>query len=85
MSESEQGADTQGADTQGADSQDADTQERELRKLETEAARQASKLKDHSNELAADIDEVSKDWQRKREDSSVPGALPPDEDDANDS
>ena len=39
---------------------------------------EADRLKDRSEELGQDIDDVRKDWERKRSDQGVPGANPPD-------
>jgi hypothetical protein len=39
-------------------------------------------MEHRSEEVGAEIDAARSDWERKREDSSVPGAEPPDEEDA---
>ena len=49
--------------------------------LADDMEREADQLEDRSEELGHEVDEVRKDWERKRSDQSVPGANPPDEDD----
>lgn len=54
-----------------------------------EAEAQLDDLEHHSDELGEDIDHTRRDWERRKEDSQVPGAEPdrdaPDEgDDAGD-
>jgi hypothetical protein len=41
-------------------------------------AREADRLEQRSDELGSEIDQARSDWQRKRADESVPGAIPPD-------
>ncbi len=41
-------------------------------------AREADHLEQRSDELGSEIDQARSDWQRKRADGSVPGAIPPD-------
>ena len=38
-------------------------------------------MEDRAGDVDADIDETRGDWERRREDSGVPGAEPPDDDD----
>lgn len=38
-------------------------------------------MEDSAGDVDADIDETRSDWERRREDSAVPGAEPPDDDD----
>ena len=56
--------------------QDPDERSRELKRETDELAREARKVQER-------IDETRQDWERKRADDSVPGAVPPqaDEDD----
>jgi hypothetical protein len=48
--------------------------------LADEMEAEADRLEDRSKELGEDVDEVRKDWERKRSDQGVPGANPPAED-----
>jgi hypothetical protein len=48
--------------------------------LADEMEQEADRLEDRSKELAEDVDDVRKDWERKRSDQSVPGATPPADD-----
>jgi len=45
--------------------------------LADEMEGEADRLEDRSKELGEDVDEVRKDWERKRSDQAVPGANPP--------
>jgi len=47
-------------------------------KLADQLDEQADKLEKHSSELSSEIKDVGEDWERKRADSNVPGARPPD-------
>jgi hypothetical protein len=49
-------------------------------KLADELDQQADELGGENAALKENIDETRQDWQRKREDASVPGAVPPDGD-----
>jgi hypothetical protein len=40
-------------------------------------AREVDHMEQRSGELGAEIDQVRSDWQRKRADDKVPGAIPP--------
>ena len=42
---------------------------------------EADRLEDRVKELGEDVDNVRKDWERKRSDQGVPGANPPAEGD----
>ncbi len=44
--------------------------------------RRADELARENADLETEIDEVRKDWEAKRNDPGVPGAVPPDPDDA---
>jgi hypothetical protein len=50
--------------------------------LADEMEQEAQRLERRSQELGDDVDEVRKDWERKRSDPGVPGANPPDEGEA---
>jgi hypothetical protein len=45
--------------------------------LADEMEQDAERLEDRSKELGQDVDDVRKDWERKRSDQGVPGANPP--------
>ncbi|MGZ4181136.1 MAG: hypothetical protein ACXVUL_10720 [Solirubrobacteraceae bacterium] len=45
--------------------------------LADEMEEEADRLEDRSKELGEDVDDVRKDWERKRSDQGVPGANPP--------
>lgn len=81
MAESEER--TESEDGAGTD-QTAEAEERELHKLENESARQAKDLGGRTEELGHEIHDVRSDWERKRADPSVPGALPRDDDEEGD-
>jgi hypothetical protein len=51
-------------------------------RLADELEHRADQLDQHSQELGQDIKDVRDDWQRKRADEGVPGAVPEPEDDA---
>jgi hypothetical protein len=48
--------------------------------LADEMEQEADRLEDRSKKLGEEVDDVRKDWERKRSDGSVPGANPPAED-----
>ena len=54
----------------------------EHEELADEFDRRADKLARENAELETEIDEVRKDWEAKRNDPGVPGAVPPQPDDA---
>jgi hypothetical protein len=45
--------------------------------LADEMEEEADRLEDRSKKLGEDVDDVRKDWERKRSDQGVPGANPP--------
>lgn len=47
--------------------------------LADEMEQEVDRLQDRSNQLGEDVDDVRKDWERKRSDQGVPGANPPDD------
>jgi hypothetical protein len=49
----------------------------EVREAEGQMERQADELERRNEELGEHVDETKSEWQRKRADSSVPGANPP--------
>jgi hypothetical protein len=49
--------------------------------LADEMEDEADRLQQRSKELGQDVDDVRKDWERKRSDQGVPGANPPAEGD----
>jgi len=52
----------------------------ETEELEERGETSQRELKEHGDKLAEDIEETRRDWERKQDDSSVPGAVPdPDE------
>jgi predicted nucleic acid-binding Zn-ribbon protein len=46
-----------------------------------EAEYEIAEMEEESDRLSEDIESAKDDWQRKRQDSSVPGAAPADDDD----
>lgn len=52
--------------------------------LADEMEEEADRLEDRAKELGEDVDDVRKDWERKRADDGVPGANPPAEDEDKD-
>ena len=40
-------------------------------------AREVDRMEQRSDELGAEIEQARSDWQRKRADNKVPGAIPP--------
>ncbi len=54
----------------------------EHEELADEFDRRADELARENAELETGIDEVRKDWETKRNDPGVPGAVPPDPDDS---
>jgi hypothetical protein len=50
-------------------------------KLADELEHEAANLQKQSEKLHGDVAEVREDWERKRRDQNVPGALEPTEDD----
>lgn len=54
--------------------------EDETEDLEREGQRAEHNLEEHGDKLERDIERTRKDWEHKQDDSSVPGAVP-DEDD----
>jgi len=55
--------------------------ERDPQELAGELEQEGEKLESHSSELEDRVKEARQDWQRKRADESVPGALPPRDED----
>jgi hypothetical protein len=45
--------------------------------LADEMEEESDRLEDRSKKLGEDVDDVRKDWERKRSDQAVPGANPP--------
>ena len=45
--------------------------------LADEMEQQADRLEDRSKKLGENVDDVRKDWERKRSDQAVPGDNPP--------
>jgi hypothetical protein len=45
--------------------------------LADEMEQEADRLEDRSQKLGEQVDDVRKDWERKRSDQGVPGANPP--------
>jgi hypothetical protein len=45
--------------------------------LADEMEQEADRLEDRSKQLGEEVDDVRKDWERKRSDAGVPGANPP--------
>ena len=50
--------------------------------LADELEQQARKLERRSEDLGEDVQDVRQDWERKRADQGVPGANPPEQDQA---
>ncbi len=57
----------------------AQAREREVRELAQQAEEEAEQLERRSQQLHEELGAVQEDWRRKRADSSVPGAPPPDD------
>ena len=51
----------------------------EHERLANELEQQTDRLQAHSDELGGEISDVRQDWERKRKDEGVPGAVPPSE------
>jgi hypothetical protein len=49
-------------------------------RLADEVEHEADELEHKSDEVGEDIDAARRDWERKQEDDSVPGAMPDPED-----
>jgi hypothetical protein len=47
-----------------------------------ELEQEADKLDEHSDEVGQDIDEARREWEANEDDPTVPGAQPPDDEDA---
>lgn len=47
--------------------------------LARQREREADELEQHSESLEGEISDVRQDWQSKRQDPSVPGAPPPED------
>jgi hypothetical protein len=45
--------------------------------LADEMEQEADRLEERSKDLGENVDDVRKDWERKRSDQNVPGANPP--------
>jgi hypothetical protein len=54
--------------------------ERDPARLADELEREAASLQERTAELEEEVNAVREDWERKRADSNVPGALPKDRD-----
>lgn len=50
--------------------------DRDPDRLAAEAEREADELEHRGEELGDDIESARRDWKRKQEDDSVPGAIP---------
>lgn len=50
--------------------------DRDPDRLAAEAEREADELEHHGEEVGEDIQAARRDWKRKQEDESVPGAIP---------
>jgi hypothetical protein len=61
---------------------DKEHMERRVDKAAEEMETELRKLEGHAGEVDSRIDETRKEWEAKRRDPSVPGAEPPDEEDA---
>lgn len=59
--------------------------ERDPDQLADELEREADKLEEHGKELGEKVEDARGDWERKRADPSVPGALPRESEDRPDS
>lgn len=53
--------------------------------LADEMEQEADRLQHRAKELGEEVDDVRKDWERKRSDAGVPGANPPENDSADES
>ncbi len=49
--------------------------------MSEEPEREVEEMEERSEKLEDDIDEVRKDWERKKADPGIPGALKDDSDD----
>jgi chaperonin cofactor prefoldin len=49
--------------------------ERQTDGLERQGEKSERELKEHGDKLADEIEDVRKDWERKQDDSAVPGAV----------
>jgi hypothetical protein len=56
--------------------------ERDPDQLADELEDEADKLKERTENLGDELQDVRQDWERKRADESVPGAVPPDSEDS---
>lgn len=54
-----------------------------VREAKEEAERNVEDLARRSEKLAEHVEETRRDWERKREDPNVPGALAPEPEEAN--
>jgi hypothetical protein len=61
----------------------AEEEEGRVERLAADAEREARSLEKDAEELGERIEDTRGDWMRKRRDDSVPGAPPPEDDDAN--
>jgi hypothetical protein len=59
--------------------------ERDPHELSEDLEREANELEQHGQEVGNAVDETRADWERKRRDDGVPGAIPPEGDGAEDS
>lgn len=69
--ESEQESGEEAAGDDGAEVEDA------VQEMDSDLAG----MEDSAGDVDSDIDETRSDWERRREDSAVPGAEPPDDED----
>lgn len=58
----------------------SDQLDQETEELEHEGERAEDSLKEHGDKLDRDIEQTRRDWERKQDDSSVPGATTPPDD-----
>ena len=56
--------------------------EDEHREAAADAEREAEDLKRQGDKLGQEIEDTRSDWEHKQDDSSIPGAVPADEDEA---
>lgn len=56
--------------------------EDEHREAAADAEREGDDLKRQGDKLGEEIEETRSDWEKKQDDSSIPGAVPADEDEA---
>jgi hypothetical protein len=56
------------------DRRDSDELERQTERLGREGQEAAHELKRHGDQLQEQIDEAREDWERKKDDTAVPGA-----------